>query len=180
MEFIRVIKYNVLIQFNHWIMFLMMIFVISAGFGIEDSKSNAFESLYFHMTLGVATSVFLIFRIITKYFSASIPIESRLSKKSQYLSSCVHFMFYVVLLLLPISGWLASSSLGIDLIIFDTYVLPNLILQSETTNFYASFSHVFLVYTFFTLLSMHVFAVFKHLLMERINLFSRMHPFTRK
>jgi cytochrome b561 len=118
----------------HWTMALMILILLPLGLrlaGMQPSLSTLW--LYgLHKTLGLTALALVLVRIIWHRISPPpAPIgpprawETRAAKAG-------HVALYVLMLAMPLSGWIASSATGIDVMFAERWVVPPIAPVSET------------------------------------------------
>jgi cytochrome b561 len=87
-----------------------------------------------------------------------------------------HFLMYVLLTLVPISGWLYSSSTGIQVVYLGLLPLPDLVPKDRTLAAVLKWTHYGLNSALFALVLVHVIAALKHHFIDRDGTLARMLP----
>ena len=82
------------------------------------------------------------------------------------------------MVIIPLSGWtiVSSSSYGLPTIVFGLFEWPHIpdIAGNQSIEDIAKEVHEILAYTFMAMIAMHIGAVIKHGLKDKINLLPRM------
>ena len=121
-------EFGILTRLLHWLMAAGVLFMLALGsylLRMEPGLANLW--LYgLHKTLGIALLTLVLLRLIWHRISPPPrPLgppngwETRAARLS-------HGGIYALLLIIPLSGWSASSATGIDVMIFDRWTLPPL------------------------------------------------------
>ncbi|HZQ60378.1 MAG TPA: cytochrome b [Casimicrobiaceae bacterium] len=87
-----------------------------------------------------------------------------------------HTFLYLLMLLVPISGWLYSSSTGVQVVYLGLVPLPDAVPKDKELAAILKNLHVTLNATMFALIALHVAAAFKHHFVDRNELLARMWP----
>jgi len=87
-----------------------------------------------------------------------------------------HLLMYVLLTLIPISGWLYSSSTGIEVVYLGLLPLPDLVPKDRTLASVLKWTHYALNSALFALVLVHVIAALKHHFIDRDGTLARMLP----
>ncbi len=90
-----------------------------------------------------------------------------------------HAALLILLLAMPVSGWLMSSAGGVSVRWFGLIDLPDLVPRDALTFEMLRTLHHWLAWTLMAVLAVHVAAVIHHDLFRRDGIFRRMSPFTR-
>ena len=117
----------------HWAMALGVLVMLPLGTVISDMEVS-FSNLWLfglHKSIGVVLMVLLVVRVA--WHLASPPPEPRPADAvwKDWLARWVHRAFYVLLVIVPLSGWIGSGATGIDVVVFDRVTLPPLAPLSE-------------------------------------------------
>jgi cytochrome b561 len=90
-----------------------------------------------------------------------------------------HRLMYALLLLIPVSGWLYSSSTGVQVVYLGLVPLPDLVPPNKALAAVLKATHVTLNFTLFALVCVHAAAAFKHHFVNHDPVMTRMLPRTR-
>lgn len=163
------IKYPILMRILHWLMALLIAVLFSVGFYMEGlPKDNlANYALYpWHKSFGVIVLALIVIRIIVriKNFKAGlIPAEPEALKPWEKLAAKLgHLGLYLLMLGVPVSGYMMSDAhpqSGVD---FFGSKLPNLVPKSEAISGFFHALHGPLAFALIALVVIHVAAVIKH------------------
>ena len=88
-------------------------------------------------------------------------------------------MLYLLLFLIPLSGWLYSSAAGVPTVYFGVIPLPDLLERNKALAETLKAIHEALNYTLFALVAMHAGAAIKHQFIDRDDVLARMLPFAK-
>ncbi len=87
-----------------------------------------------------------------------------------------HHLLYVLMLAIPLSGWLMSSAKGFQTVWFGVLPLPDLLAKDKALGNLLETVHVVLNYTLIAVLLGHVGAALKHHFIDRDDVLTRMLP----
>lgn len=117
----------------HWLTAALVLTALPLGLWLARAEISLTTIKYFaiHKTLGITVLVLIALRILWHWISPppeplthGIPWQDALAK-------WVHRSFYILLLAMPLSGWIASSATGIDTVVFGRWTLPPIAPASE-------------------------------------------------
>ena len=91
-----------------------------------------------------------------------------------------HALLYVLLFVIPISGWIYSSATGVQVVYLGTLPLPNLVPKDKALADVLRLVHIGLNSLLFTVICIHVAAALKHHFIDRDTVLARMLPFNRR
>lgn len=118
--------FGILTRAVHWLSAFLVLAAIGLGFFISNAEFSLSLLKYFglHKTLGITVFALTVLRLVWHKISPPPhPKPSGAAWKDQ-LARVVHKSFYVLLIAMPLSGWIASSATGIDTVIFNRWTLP--------------------------------------------------------
>jgi len=95
-------------------------------------------------------------------------------------ASAVHGLLYVLMLAIPFSGWIYSSSTGISVVYLGLFPLPDLVGKDKVLAETLKAAHVTLNFALAALVFVHVGAAFRHHWVDRDGVLRRMLPFLRR
>jgi cytochrome b561 len=87
-----------------------------------------------------------------------------------------HVLLYVLLLVIPISGWLYSSATGVQVVYLGLVPLPDLVPKDKALATVLQACHVGLNFTLLALVCLHAVAALLHHFVERDTVLRRMLP----
>ncbi len=96
----------------------------------------------------------------------------------QRAATAVHALLYVLLLAIPLTGWLYSSTAGAPTAYLGLVQLPDLLARDKALAAKLKVVHVTLNYTMLALVVMHAAAALKHHVVDRDDVLRRMLPST--
>ncbi len=118
----------------HWTMALLIIGMLALGLrieGMEPGLSNLW--LYgLHKSIGLILLALVLLRILWHIISPPPAPTGPPDAWPQRLARATHLAIYALLLVIPLSGWIASSASGLDVMLFDRWVIPSIAPVSET------------------------------------------------
>jgi cytochrome b561 len=91
-----------------------------------------------------------------------------------------HALLYVLLLVIPVSGWLYSSATGVQVSYLGLFALPNLVDKDKALGDALRLVHVGLNSLLVAVVLVHVVAAIKHHLVDRDEALVRMLPILRR
>lgn len=142
----------------HWSMMLLIIGMLILGTKIADMQPNL-SNLYLygvHKTFGFAVLALTLIRIVWHRVSPPPPPIGDPKLWTNRLARLVHALIYVCLIAIPISGWIASSATGLDVLLFDRIPLPAIAPVSELWEKNGFLAHSVLTKVLMGLLAGHI------------------------
>ena len=151
-------SFGLISRLLHWTMAIGVIFMLALGNRIADFKPDL-STLYLyglHKTLGIVVLTLVALRLIWHRFSPPPRPIGPASAWGTRAARVAHVLIYVLLTLIPLSGWFASSATGIDVMVFDRWVLPSIAPVSELWEKRGFAAHGILTKLLFGLIFVHI------------------------
>ena len=155
-------KYGLLAKLFHWVTFVILILQIPFGFylvGLEFSDQRIdLENI--HILIGILVFYITLFRLIWKFFNSSPVKENSFFKGQIFIAKANHFLLYLSIFTITISGILKKLYMGERLnFLFFKYGFNQDNFKLADT-FYEV--HIYANYLLIALVTLHIFAVIIH------------------
>ena len=153
-------SFGLISRLLHWVMALGVIFMLALGNRLADLKPDL-STLYLyglHKTVGIVILTLAVLRLLWHWFSPPPRPIGPPSAWGTWAARIAHGLIYVLLITIPLSGWFASSATGIDVTIFDRWVLPPIAPVSELWEKRGFVLHGILTKALFGLILVHMLA----------------------
>jgi cytochrome b561 len=169
-------KYPVSMRVFHWLMALLIVTLLCVGLWMSGlEKDNPDRAFFYslHKSFGVMALIFIFLRTINRLKSSVPKLPDQISRFESALSGFIHFTLYLVMFLMPISGYLMSDFGGQDVYFF-SYLMPDLFHTNRliATGFWIA--HKYLAYTLIGAVILHLLGTIIHYFKDNVNLFNRM------
>ena len=127
----------------------------------------------FHKSIGI-TSLRLAWRAMRPH-PAPVPMPSWQRRSA----AASHALLYLLLFVIPLSGWVYSSATGVQVVYAGLVPLPDLVSSDRALADVLRLVHVSLNALFFVVICVHVAAAVKHHLIDRDAALARMLPLVK-
>lgn len=165
-------RYETRVQILHWLIALMVIGLLIAGLVLKyDLAPKPFRPLLglLHMSFGLTVLALMVVRIAMRLTSDVPPLPAPMSPAIRFASGATQFLFYVLLIAMPIFGILFVEAHGRPVPVFGLFDLPTLVGKSKSVKDLFYFLHFWGGITIIVLLALHVGGAVRHQLRgERI------------
>tara|TARA_B100000963_G_C22514976_1_gene620201 strand:+ start:150 stop:680 length:531 start_codon:yes stop_codon:yes gene_type:complete len=154
--------YGLIGKLFHWITFLALLLQVPFGFYLVslEFSNERIELENIHIFVGISIFYFTLFRLIWKLFNTS-PVETKSFFKGQvFIGKANHFLLYVSIFTITISGMLKKLYMGETLnFVFFKYGFKkdNFILADAYYDV-----HIYSNYLLLALVTLHILAVITH------------------
>lgn len=167
----------------HWLMAIMILGTLAVGmiFAILEFKGtletfgkDTTNLLYkYHKTFGILIGALIILRIALKLATPRPEYDPPLKRFDRIASASLHGFFYVALVVMPITGWLATGASGFPVEFFN-WNLPAIL--SKDKDLGALLYEIHGVFGWLLLIGaiVHIGAAVKHWLIDRDGVMGRM------
>jgi cytochrome b561 len=130
-----------------------------------------------HLSLGALLILLIVFRISWRLFHPAPPPEAGTPAWQRWSARATHVMLYVLLIVLPLTGWAASSARGWRVSLFGLFNLPALVPKGTKLGFKAGDLHADLLsWVLLTAIGLHVLAALYHRFVKHDGVLQRMLP----
>lgn len=166
----------------HWIIALLIFTAIPLGIYMHDLPLSPEKlKLYsWHKWIGVTIFLLALLRLFWRSTHRPPALPQTMPAWERFAAHTVHFLLYLLIFAIPISGWLMSSAKGIQTVWFGVLPLPDLVDKDKGLADIFKTMHVSLNLMLIGLLLAHVGGALKHHFIERDEILERMLPFLRK
>ncbi len=158
-------KYSLSSRILHWLMAAIILFLIGLGIYMADFLSkeapNRMDVYNLHKSLGALVLALVVVRIVNRLIYKAPEMPKTLLKSEKILAHLTHAALYLLMIFVPLSGYLMSNLFGYPVGFFGIE-LPKI---AETNLELAGFfheAHEVLPYVLLGLIALHVLAVIKH------------------
>lgn len=171
----------------HWMIALAIAAQVSLAWRFDDDHSpTGFALIQLHKSIGVTILLLSLARLGWRLANPPPPEPATLKPWERTLSKVVHWGFYVIMIGMPLTGWImvSASKTAIPTLLYGVVPWPNIPGLSglapaakETWHAIGENGHGLLAYATYGLFAMHVGGALKHQILERnVPVLSRMAP----
>jgi cytochrome b561 len=130
-----------------------------------------------HLSFGIIILFLAFLRIIWRLTHKPPAKPADLSGWEMLLSRVVHFLFYALMLLVPLSGWIWMTAEGYPVDMFGLFTMPNLPVEKSKELADAMHDrHELLGLITLGLVVLHIIGALKHQFADRLPFIQRMWP----
>lgn len=167
-------------QWLHWLMAIGIIGAGALGWYMEGLPRgmDKIDAYALHKSIGLTVLALLVLRVAWRVFDRG-PREEPAPRWQRLAARATHGLMYLLMLAIPLSGWLYNSARGYPLQWFKWINLPALVEKNDALGDFADQAHEFLAWVLAALLLAHAGAALVHHWFERDNTLLRMLPFAR-
>ncbi len=173
----RATEYSAFTRILHWTVALLIIGLIWLGWWMVDlSYYDRWynRSLELHKSLGMVVLAIAAIKIAWVIYEGKPAFPATIQPWERAAATAVHHLFYLLMLLIPVTGYVISTSAGDGISVFDLFVIPAVLPASETLRDTAIELHFWLAYATAALVAVHALAALKHQFLDRDGTLRRM------
>ncbi len=162
----------------HWLVALLIFSLFPLGIYMADLPfSPGRLKLYsYHKWLGVTVFLLALARLAWRLKHPAPPPPAGQPAWQRVAAVAIHHLLYVLIIAVPISGWLMSSAKGFQTVYLGILPLPDLLAKDKALGDALLLVHQILNFTLGTLVITHLTAALKHHLVDRDEVLARMIP----
>ena len=134
-----------------------------------------FRAVPWHKAIGIMIFALLLLRLAWRWRHPAPPLPSTMPAWERHAAHASHVLLYVLMLVVPLSGFLMSSALGFSTVVFGLK-LPDLLERNRELGDTLKVVHYFLNKTLLALVALHFGAALKHHFIDHDNVLRRMLP----
>ncbi|MFN3510389.1 MAG: cytochrome b, partial [Tsuneonella troitsensis] len=175
----RGVRYSGVAMLLHWLIAILVIMnwqIVEAAEGLDGPLRG--EVMGYHKAWGMLILVLTLARLGWRLSHKPPALADTLRPWEKTLARVTHTIFYVLLIGLPLGGWLASSLVGRPVDFFGLFTIPNLPTGSNDALGGAIFdAHALGANFLLILIALHVAGALKHTFFDKDGNLWRILPF---
>ena len=172
-------RYSTGAMLFHWAIAIAVIVNWRIAEAAEQAEMPAKAEIFAnHKALGILILVLTLGRLAWRWTHPVPALPSDLAKWEAVLAHTVHIVFYILLIGLPLGGWLANSMTGRDIDFFGLFTIPPLPIGANEDLGGSIFDmHALGGTIFLYLIGLHILGALKHTFFDKNGGIFRMLPF---
>ena len=173
--------YTAVAKVLHWLTALLVLGMIGLGLwmvGLPISLAKLYAYAW-HKWIGLTVLALSVLRLAWRVYRPPPVLPDTITRWERAVAPWSHGLLLVLLLALPVSGWLMSSAGGVSVVWFGILPLPDLVPRDLALFERLRTLHHWLAWILMALLTLHLLAVVRHDVLRRDGIFRRMSPFGR-
>lgn len=165
----------------HWLTFGLILVMFGLGLSMVRLEFSDFKIRVYsvHEWIGLTIWMLTAFRLFWRWRNPPPP-PVPMARIQHLAANAVHILLYVVLLTLPLSGWMMSSAFAFPVVYLGLVPLPDLVPADRALAMRLQRLHFTLAMILAALFAMHAAAALYHHLIRRDDTLRRMWPALRR
>lgn len=173
------VRYTATAQTLHWLTAVLMIAILPIAWHMTTlARDNPTRETWYtvHKSIGLTILALSIIRIVWRGLHPPPPLPGTMGKLEAAAAVASHWLLYVILFAMPVSGYLLSAAGGHPVSYFGLFDIPNIVPQNRDLSRTADLIHVAGQWAVYALVILHVLATAWHLIAHRDGILDRMLP----
>lgn len=165
----------------HWLIAFAIIGSFSVGLYMVDLplSPQKLKIYSWHKWAGVTIFLCVVLRLGWRLLHRPPELPAGVPAWQRSLAAATHVLLYLLMVVVPLSGWLMSSAKGFQTVWFGVLPLPDLLTKNAELGDLLQQMHKLLNYSMAALVFAHLGAALKHHFIDRDDILARMLPFLR-
>lgn len=172
--------YGFVAKLLHWVIALLVIGMLCVGILMSKLPDTPFKGQVYmiHKLTGLCILILMIVRLIWVLINPKPRLPSTVPAWQGFLARSLHWGFYVLLIIMPISGLVMSTAAGRPPLLFGWEIaMPGIPLNKQIAS-QAAQTHGLLMWVIIAMIILHILAAFKHHFINKDNVLRRMLPWS--
>ena len=166
----------------HWMIAVYVILMLALGkylVSLDESEPLRFVLTQWHKSFGVVAMGLILIRVYWRVIHSPPPLPDHMHVWERRLAATTHGVLYVLLLALPLSGWImvSTSPLELPTVLFNSIPWPHLPINGSSQVFETAVTvHALAGSILIALLIAHIAAAARHHFLLQDGVTARMNP----
>lgn len=176
MNRIKAEKYSNISKILHWMIAVMVLLMLSGSFFLSSLPENFQPVAYmYHKSSGLTVLFLMIMRLFCIYLFGRPPLPESVPLWDRCLSRLVQYTLYVVLLVMPLSGWIMSMAGGRIPVYFGLFpvAFPGIPI-SDSLHEWMDLGHKTIAWVLIALISTHILGALRQYFIKKNQVLQQM------
>jgi len=168
-------------QLLHWSVAALIFALMALGWlaVLSPLSPGKITLFYWHKSLGMLVLALVLVRLGWRAGNPPPDMPADLPRWEPALARATHVFLYILIILMPVSGWLINSAAGIPFKVFWVMPLPAIAPVSSALEHIFELVHLAVFWALAVVLVGHIGASLRHHFLLHNTILRRMLPFTR-
>lgn len=162
----------------HWTMAIGLIGMLLLGWYMVDlpNSRDKFDWYLLHKSTGLTLLTVVVFRVLWRWLDVTPKLPPLTPRWQIWASKISHVLLYLLMLAMPLSGWLYNSASNFPLKWFNLLRVPQLLAPDRELKHLLKDLHESFAIALAVVIAVHVAAALKHHFIDRDAILKRMLP----
>jgi cytochrome b561 len=169
-------SYTLVAKLLHWLMAALIAGLLLLGFYMADLPLSPDKLQFYswHKWVGVTVFALCVSRVLWRLTHRPPPYPDSMSRPMQALAHAGHGGLYVLMIAIPLTGWLMSSAKGFQTVWWGIWPIPDVLSKDKELGHTLQEVHEALNWLLVVMIFGHVAAALKHHFIDRDGILKRM------
>jgi cytochrome b561 len=160
----------------HWATAVLVCWLFYLGWTMVDLplSPRKFQDYALHKSLGLTVLALVLLRIVWRRLNEVPRLPDGMARHETILAKATHHGIYVLLVVMPLTGWLYSGATASPANFFGFFTVPDLVPPNETLASAVKAVHLVAGYLLALAILLHVAGALKHHFVNRDTVLLRM------
>ncbi|MEN3297152.1 MAG: hypothetical protein V7642_6405 [Burkholderiales bacterium] len=172
-------RYTRTAMFLHWLIAILLMSQFAFGWYLGDVPRGVPARSYFvnlHKSTGMLLGLLILVRLLWRLTHTPPRLPDGVPRWQQRFAIATHYLLYACMLVMPLSGYIASNFSKWGVNFFNSVMLAPWGRDDKMLYAFLNQTHKVTSWVLLALVILHVLAALKHLLIDRDAIFTRMLP----
>jgi len=162
----------------HWFMAVLLICLFAVGIYMHELPLSPWKLQVYswHKWVGVTAFILVLARLAWRLTHRPPPLPINMSRSAEFIAHAGHALLYILMIAIPLTGWLMSSAKGFQTVYFGIIPIPDLLAKNKELGNLLREVHETLNFILAAVVVGHTAAAFKHHLVNKDDVLTRMLP----
>ena len=170
-------RYGIFSRLLHWTIAILILGLVALGgwmteLGYYDRWQPT--AIFWHRALGILALALAAIKIAWRFADPPPPSLAELKNWERFAAGATHRLLIAMMLLIPASGYLISTSAGATVPFFGGMEIPAMMKVGDSARDFAVLAHYWLGYGIAGLAGIHAAAALKHHFIDKNSVLKRM------
>lgn len=170
-------RFGLLTRLLHWVIAALILFLVWLGWymvGLDYYDRWYYGARSWHESLGMCVLLLALAKVAWQWYSPLPDAQAGLRPRERAAAAAMHYLLLLLMLLIPLTGYLTSTSDGKAVPVFDWFQVPALVAHHTALRDWAIRLHYLMAYGIIVLVLGHAGAALKHQFIDRDGTLARM------
>jgi cytochrome b561 len=161
-------QWSSVVKALHWLIAVLIIGLVIVGWRMKGlpSSPTKVQVYLLHKSTGILVLALVLVRIAVRIW-AGRPADLPMPGWQRKAADLVHALLYVVMVAMPMSGWLFNSAANFPLRWYGLFTIPAIAGPDPALKSWAGTAHLLLFWVLFALFILHVAGALQHHFVDR-------------
>ena len=171
-------RYGAVAQLLHWTVVALVITQFVLGFTAADMPISLQRLVLLarHKSFGMTILALVLLRLLWRWLSPPPALPQGMPSMQKLAAHGSHALLYLLLVAMPIVGWITSSASHLTVSWFGLFAFPNLVGPDPGLAKLAKATHEAMAWALLVIASLHALAALWHHFVQKDNVLRRMLP----